>query len=162
LRIRVNKAFQKGIDCILKTQIKEDGVLNVWCQQHDNVDLIPQKARSYELAVICNGESAGIVKFLMSINEPDEKIINSIQSAVKWFEESKIYGVKPRWIKAPKAEYQYHSTEYDVVTVRDSEAPPVWTRFYELGTHKPMFCRRDGKVVYKLEEVERERRTGYS
>lgn len=162
LRARVNDAFQKGLDCILKTQIKENGILNAWCQQHDNIDLHPQKARSYELAVICNGESAGIVKLLMSINEPNEKIINSIQGAVKWFEESKIYGIKPEWIKAPKADYQYHSTEYDVVAVEDPDAPPVWTRFYEPGTHKPMFCRRDGKVVYKLEEVERERRTGYA
>ena len=56
----------------------------------------------------------------------------------------------------------YHSTEYDKVVVQDSNAPPIWTRFYELETHKPLFCNRDGTVVYSLNEVERERRTGYA
>ena len=65
-------------------------------------------------------------------------------------------------LKLRKAEYLYHTADYDKVVVEDSQALPIWTRYYELGTHKPMFCNRDGKVVYLLEEVERERRTGYA
>ena len=159
---KVKKAFQKGIDCILKTQIKENGVLTAWCQQHDNIDFHPQNARTFEPAAICNEESADIVKVLMSIDNPSNEIINSIQSAVKWFEESKILGIRTKRIKAPKVDYQYHSTSSDVIVVSDSTAPPIWTRFYELGTHKPMFCRRDSRIVYKLSDVERERRTGYA
>lgn len=45
--------------------------------------------------------------------------------------------------------------------VVDSAAPPIWTRYYELQTHKPLFCNRDSKVVYSLAAVERERRDGY-
>ena len=159
---RVKKAFHKGTDCILKTQIKENGVLTAWCQQHDNIDFHPQNARTFEPAAICNEESADIVKVLMSIDNPNDEIINSIQSAVKWFEESKILGIRTKRIKAPKVDYQYHSTSSDVIVVDDPNAPPIWTRFYELGTHKPMFCRRDKKIVYKLSDVERERRTGYT
>jgi len=159
---RVNKAFQKGIDCILKTQIKENGVLTAWCQQHDNIDFHPQNARTFEPAAICNEESADIVKVLMSIDNPSDEIINSIQCAVKWFEESKILGIRTKRIKAPKADYQYHSTSSDVIVVEDPTAPIIWTRFYELGTHRSMFCRRDKKIVYKLSDVERERRTGYA
>jgi PelA/Pel-15E family pectate lyase len=56
----------------------------------------------------------------------------------------------------------YHATEIDRVVVADPGAPPIWARFYELGTGLPLFCNRDGKPVYSLAEVERERRTGYA
>ena len=162
LRAEVRKAFEKGIDCILKCQIIENGVKTVWCQQHDNIDFHPQNARTFEPAAICNGESTGIVFLLMLLDNPSEEVINSVQSAVKWFEESKIYGIKVEWIDSSHADYQYHSTDKDKVVVKDPDAPAIWTRFYELGTHKPLFCRRDGKIVYTLAEVERERRTGYA
>ena len=35
MRQRLSKAFDKGIECILATQIVTDGQLTVWCQQHD-------------------------------------------------------------------------------------------------------------------------------
>ena len=161
LRDKVKMAFNKGIDCILKCQIVENGVKTAWCQQHDNVDLHPQNARTFEPAAICNGESTGIVYLLMQLDNPSEDIINSIQSAIKWFEESKIYGIRVEWVDSSHADYKYHSTDRDRIVVKDPDAPPIWTRFYELGTHKPLFCRRDGKIVYTLAEVERERRTGY-
>jgi pectinesterase len=49
----------------------------------------------------------------------------------------------------------------DRIAVSDSTAPPIWTRYYELKTHRPVFCNRDSKVVYSLAEVDRERRDGY-
>jgi len=159
---RVKTAFDKGIDCILKCQIEENGVKNVWCQQHDEIDFHPQNARSFEPAAICNGESAGIVKLLMSIDNPSEEIINSVQSAVRWFEESRINGIRVDWVDSTHADFVYHSTDKDRVVVEDPDAPPIWARFYELGTHKPLFCRRDGEIVYSMKEVERERRTGYA
>ncbi len=162
LYLKVKTAYDNGIECILNCQIMDNGELTAWCQQHDNIDFHPQNARSFELASITNGESADIVKFLMSIKNRDERIIKSVTSAVKWFEDSRIYGIKVEVIKADKADYIYHSTDNDVIVVADAEAKPIWARFYELGTHKPLFCNRDGKVVYSLSEVERERRTGYA
>jgi len=43
------KAVAKGVDCILKTQVKVKGKLTVWCAQHDEKTLKPAKARAYEL-----------------------------------------------------------------------------------------------------------------
>jgi len=37
-----------------------------------------------------------------------------------------------------------------------------WARFYELGTNRPIYGDRDGKVHYTLQEISEERRTGYS
>lgn len=161
LRDKVKNAYKNGLDCILKCQIEENGKVNAWCQQHDNIDLKPQLARAFEPASICNGESAGVVKFLMGIDKPSKEIINSVQSAVRWLNDSKIFGIKIETISAPIEEYKWRRSSTDKVVINDPKAPPIWTRFYELGTHKPLFCNRDSKVVYSLAEVERERRDGY-
>ncbi len=160
-REKIKAAYEKGIDCIVKCQIKENGKLLSWCQQHDNVDFRPQKARKFEPASICNGESVEIVHFLMRIDKPSQAVINSIKGAIAWFRESAIHGIKPILVDSPYAHYMYHSTTQDRVVVKDPTAPDVWTRMYELGTHRPIFCNRDEKIVYSLAEVERERRTGY-
>jgi len=62
-RDKARASFDKGLDCILKSQIKENGRLTAWCQQHDENDLSPAKARAYELPSICNRESVGVVLF---------------------------------------------------------------------------------------------------
>ncbi len=160
-REKIKAAYEKGIDCILKCQIKENGRLLSWCQQHDNVDFRPQNARKFEPASICNGESVEIVHFLMKIEKPNQDVINAIKGAVAWFRESALHGIKPMLVDSPYAHYMYHSTTKDRVVVKDPTAPDVWTRMYELGTHRPIFCNRDEKIVYSLAEVERERRTGY-
>ena len=90
------------------------------------------------------------------------KIINSIQSSVKWFEDSKIKGIKVQTISAPEYTSKYKTTNFDRVVVKDTTAPPIWTRYYELGTERPLFCDRNSKYLYSLAEVSRERRSGYS
>jgi PelA/Pel-15E family pectate lyase len=161
LRVKVKTAFEKGLTCILKTQIINNGRLTVWCQQHDEIDLKPSWARAYEPPSICNGESSFIVLFLMSIDNPDRRIIESVQSAVKWFDYSKIYNTKVEMVQAPIEVSQWRNTTYDRVVIIDSLAPPIWTRFYEIGTEKPLFSDRNSKFLYSLAEVSRERRSGY-
>lgn len=159
---RAKSAFDRGIKCIIDMQIEEGGRKTVWCQQHDNVTLEPRPARTFEPACICNGESSEIVLFLMSLNSPDENVISSVKAAVVWFEEAAIAGRKLEVIESDTEEFIYHTANYDRIMVRDADAPPIWTRFTELGTHRPMFCRRDGQIVYTLSEVDKDRRTGYS
>ena len=161
LKERMRSAFDKGIQCILKCQIVENGEISVWCQQHDNIDFHPRDARKFEPAAICNCESSDIILLLMNIDNPGKDIINSIQNAVKWFDESKILGIRVKVINAPYVKYYYHATDKDKIVVKDPAAPPIWTRYYELDSHHPLFCNRDSKPVYSLAEVDRERRTGY-
>ena len=161
LRLKIEEAYNKGIDCILKTQISENGKLTAWCQQHDEGTLQPAWARKFEPPCICNKESANLVMFLMSINHPSKEIIEAIQSAVSWFKESQIYNTRIVSIKATPEQTPYKLSESDRIVKIDSTAPPIWTRYYELKTHRPLFCNRDSKIVYSLAEVERERRDGY-
>ena len=55
----------------------------------------------------------------------------------------------------------YKTSTTDRIVVIDSLASPIWTRYYELETERPMFSDRNGKILYSLSEVSRERRSGY-
>ena len=157
----IKAVYEKGISCILKTQIVDNGKPTAWCQQHDEVTLQPAWARAFEPPSICNGESAGIVLFLMSIDHPTKAIIEAVKNAKVWFEASEIKNIRVKTVSAPEIVTKFRVSKSDRVVVDDPAAPPIWTRYYELKTDKPLFCNRDSKVVYSLAEVDRERRDGY-
>ena len=46
--------------------------------------------------------------------------------------------------------------------VKDPAAPPLWARFYEIGTNRPIFSDRDGVVKHELADIGYERRNGYA
>jgi PelA/Pel-15E family pectate lyase len=161
LRSKIQTAYNKGLDCIFKTQIIDDGKPTAWCQQYDEVTLQPAWARKFEPPSICNKESVGLVLLLMSIDHPNKKTIHAVQNSVVWFNESIIRNTRVKRIPAPRMVTPFRVSVSDRVVVIDSMAPPIWTRYYELKTHRPLFCNRDSKVVYSLSEVLRERRDGY-
>lgn len=161
LRAKLLAAYDKGLDCILKTQINDNGKPTAWCQQYDEVKLTPAWARKFEPPSICNGESSDLVLFLMQLDHPSKPIIDAVQNAVAWFQDSKIYNTRIKTISAPDEKTPFRISKSDRVVVTDTTAPPIWTRYYELKTHRPLFCNRDSKVVYSLAEVARERRDGY-
>ena len=161
-RRKVVHAFEKGLQCIVRTQINDTGRPTAWCQQYDVATLRPAWARAFEPPSICNGESSGVVLFLMSIEHPYKEIIRAVENAVTWFNESRIYNTRIKTIPAPDTLYRFRRSTTDKIVVNDPSAPPIWTRYYELKTHRPLFCNRDSKVVYSLAEVERERRDGYA
>lgn len=158
----LSTSYQKGLECILNMQIKTNDTLTVWCQQHNEIDLSPAWARSFEPPSICNKESAAVVLFLMEIENPNKRIINSIQSAVQWFTESRIYNTRTEIFNAPPMESEFRTVTRDRRVVEDPSAPPIWTRYYELKTKRPLFCDRDSKYRYSMAEVSRERRIGYA
>jgi len=45
--------------------------------------------------------------------------------------------------------------------LRSRIAPERWARFYEIGTNRPIYGDRDGRVYYRLSEISRERQLGY-
>lgn len=150
LASKCQTAVTKGIDCLLKTQIVNNGVKQAWCQQHDAETLLPAGGRAYELPSNCSSESAGIVRFLMSVENPSDEVKDAIKSAVAWFQSVQINGIKVQKIDG------------NATIMEDADAKPVWARFYDLDTNQPFFCGRDGVKKDKLEDIEAERRNGYS
>lgn len=63
VKTNIRRAYDKGIECFLNTQIVVKGEPSAWCAQHDSVTLEPTKARSYELQSFSGSESVGIYCF---------------------------------------------------------------------------------------------------
>lgn len=154
-RAAAQRAFDRGVDCILRCQIKLNGRLTAWCAQHDEIDFRPQPARTFELASISGSESVGLLRLLMSIENPSPEIMRSVDAAVAWLESAKISGMEVVEVKDADG-------RKDKVVKNNPAAKPMWARFYEIETGKPVFAGRDGVKKYSLAEIEHERRNGYS
>ncbi|WP_264524322.1 pectate lyase [Flavobacterium sp. N502536] len=153
---KAKAAFEKGIDCILKTQYRQNGVLTAWCAQHDEVTLAPANARAFELASLSGSESAKIVLLLMAVEKPSPQIITAVQSAQAWFEKTKITNLEEKRILNEDGKI------IDKKMIVAQNAAPIWARFMDLSTNVPFFCDRDGIRKKSLEEIGAERRNGYS
>ena len=156
LRQQMTKAFDKGIECILNTQIVTDGELTVWCQQHDRETFLPAAARAFELPSYCTMESAMLTRLLMELPNPDERVKKAVHSAMRWFDKYKLTGYKVERTGHPG------SADQNTKLVKDAEAQPMWARFYDLELCEPFVCDRDGVPRRHLEQIGAERRNGYA
>lgn len=156
MRTRIKDSFNRGIQCILDTQIIVDGEPTVWCQQHDHITYEPAPARTYELPSFCSQESAAIVELLMTIPDPDTSIRRSIHGAMKWFEDYRLDDI------AIERTGRRGEPGYDVRLVERPGAGPLWARFYDLENCRPFVCDRDGVPRERLDQIGPERRHGYS
>lgn len=156
---RARTAFDKGVECILNTQVKQNGKLTVWCAQHDEYTLAPAKARAYELPSLSGAESDNIVLLLMSIPDPSPEIIASVEAAIAWFKASKITGITREEFtnSEGKKDFRMIPCPQD-----DYPCPTLWARFYTLEDNRPFFCDRDGVKKYNISDIGYERRNGYS
>lgn len=159
LQTRAKRAFDKGIDCILKTQVKQNGKLTVWCAQHDEHTLAPAQARAYELPSLSGAESDNIVLLLMSLPNPSSEIIAAVEGAIEWFKENKITGIHAEHFTNDEGKDDYRMAP---CPQDDNPCPPLWARFYTLEDNRPFFCDRDGIKRFDLSEIGYERRNGYS
>lgn len=154
-RAKAASAVTRGIVCILKTQIRQDGKLTAWCAQHDEATLAPAWARAYEPPSLSGSESVGIVRFLMEIEKPTPEIMAAIEGAVLWLKSATLQGKRFE-------EYKNAEGKEDCRIVEDAKAPPLWARFYELGSHRALYLDRDSVFRYDFNEIGHERRNGYA
>ena len=149
-RAAARAAVARGIGCIIKCQIMIGGKPTVWCAQHDEVSYAPALARVYELPSLSGSESAGILRYLMSIPEPSPEVVRCVKDGVAWFTSAKIEGMRVVKING------------DRQMIADATAPPLWARFYDLATGRPFVCDRDGVKKPQLADIGKERRNGYA
>jgi PelA/Pel-15E family pectate lyase len=149
-------AIDRGINCILATQVTVSGKLTVWCAQHDTLTLKPANARAYELPSLSGLESVGLVRFLMRQKNPSPAIRQAIMSAMSWFEASKIVGYKFAAVEGTS-----YQNGKDRALIADAPST-IWARFYEINTNEPFFCGRDGIKKKNVADIEYERRNGYA
>lgn len=102
-----------------------------WAQQYDRA-MQPSWARAFEPPAVTAGESVGAVRTLVDIFHAT--------------------GDRKYLAPIPAAIDWWRRSEI---------APGRWARFYELGTNRPIYGDRDGRIRYRLYEISPERRTGY-
>jgi len=150
MRARTKAAFDKGVDFILKTQIVSEGRLTAWGQQHDEKTYEPRAARNFEPVAISGGESAGVLLLLMKIKNPSPEVVRAIEAGVAWYLRSQINGL------------ELIQANGDRVVRPNLDAKPLWARFYQIGTNRPIFAGRDSVIRYEMAQIEKERRGGYA
>lgn len=153
-RARAQDAVSRGLDCILRTQIRQDGRPAVWCAQYDEVTLVPAWARKYEPPSLSGAESVGVVRFLLALENPSPEVVEAIEGAVAWFRSVAIAGKRLDRVK-------HDDGRTERVLVDDPAAPPLWARFYQLETNRPLYMDRDSQPVYDFHQIDYERRSGY-
>ncbi len=158
LKRRAGPAAERGIECLLKLQIIENGVKTAWAQQYDALTLEPTSARNYEMAAQTSDESFPIVEFLMSLPGPTPAEVAAVHAACAWFTKVEIFG------------YRFGSGNF----LADRNSPggrkleaiagagPIWARYYQIGTDKPIFGDRDKTIHDDVNDLSLERRNGYS
>ncbi|MGH9598334.1 MAG: pectate lyase [Terracidiphilus sp.] len=155
---RAGPAAKRGIGCLLRLQIVEHGVKTAWAQQYDALTLEPTSARNYEMAALTSDESFPIVTFFMSLPDPTPAEVAAVDDAAAWFKKVEIYG------------YRFGSGNF-FADRRSPEgrkleaaagAGPIWSRYYQIGTDRPIFGDRDKTIHDNVNDLSRERRNGYS
>tara|TARA_R110001599_G_scaffold323327_3_gene534752 strand:+ start:1968 stop:4463 length:2496 start_codon:yes stop_codon:yes gene_type:complete len=153
-RAQAADAVARGTDLILRTQIRQDGQPTAWCAQYDENTLEPAWARAYEPPSLSGNESVGILRYLMSLEDPSPDIVAAVHGGVQWLESAAIAGIR---IDV----FTNADGQTDKQVVSDASAGPIWARFYELETGRPLFLGRDSVFRYSFAEIEHERRNGY-
>ncbi len=142
---KIPGALKKGVEYLLKAQIKNNGMLTIWGAQYDPSTYEPMSARKYEFASKASRESVGVLAFLMNWPYQTPKIEAAINGGVAWFKKNKIDNLAykhGRMVPKPGAQ--------------------LWYRYYELGHDAHFFGDRDGLKKYDLKDVSEERRRGYA
>jgi PelA/Pel-15E family pectate lyase len=139
LAARVRLAVNAGIANLLNTQVVfADGTLTAWAAQYDPVSLVPIWARGGEPPAVAALESVEVIAYLMSLPNPSRGIIDAIDAAIEWLDSVQISGFE--WDQSAGTLYA------------DPSAFPLWSRFYEIDTGRPIFG-NNFSIVYNVNDL---------
>lgn len=143
-------AHERAVQLLLATQIRTNGRLTLWAQQHDALTLAPTSARNYEPPALSAGESARALEFLMQQPQPSPQIVQAVHAGIATLRELPVHG--RAFVKVDGARR----------LVDQPGAGPLWARFYDPVTLKPVFGDRDKSLHDDVNDISAERRNGYS
>ncbi|HSI63528.1 MAG TPA: pectate lyase, partial [Candidatus Saccharimonadia bacterium] len=151
-RKRAAVAFEKGMACLLASQVQVAGKATVWCAQHDPISLAPVAARLKEPPSLSGAESAEILRFMMRKVPSTPEITSTIQSGIAWLNEHRIQGLRKAKTEAGKTDY-----------VQDPASTEIyWARFYDVETGQPIFAgAQDGKIYATFHEMAEHNKVAY-
>lgn len=65
----------------------------------------------------------------MGIKNPSEEVIQAVEAAIAWFNNSKIEGIRIERVPLQGKDIINNEYPYDNVVVKDETAPAIWSRF---------------------------------
>ncbi|MBW8844489.1 MAG: pectate lyase [Burkholderiales bacterium] len=152
LRAAAADAEGRAVRLLLATQVRIDGRPTLWAQQHDPLTLAPASARNYEPPALCSGESAQALLFLMSVPRPSPAVVEAVNGGMKAL---RSLAVQDRaWVKVDEAQGRR--------LIEQPGAGPLWARYYDATTLKPVFGDRDKSLHDDVNDLSLERRNGYA
>lgn len=153
LRAEAKVAWRRGLAALLKSQILKDGRPTGWPQQADAVTLAPVGARNFEPAALASAESAGILAYLIkAFPTPPPEVARAVSGGVAWLRSAAI--ADKAWPAPAPGEARR--------LVDQPGASPLWARYYDLATARPIFGDRDHTIHDDVHDLSAERRNGYA
>lgn len=150
LKAAAAAAHDRAVQLLLASQIRINGRLTLWAQQHDALTLAPASARNYEPPALSAGESARALEFLMAQPKPSPAIVDAVTSGIALL---RSLAVRDRaFVKVDGARR----------LVQQPGAGPIWARYYDPVTLKPVFGDRDKSLHDDVNDISAERRNGYA
>jgi PelA/Pel-15E family pectate lyase len=83
----------------------------------------------------------------MSIENPSPEVVQAVEGAVAWFEGSRIVGY--RIVQHPEEQTPGKFRE----AIRDSAAPDLWARMYDIETNLPLVSGMDSVPHLGMDEI---------
>lgn len=143
-------AFDRTVQLLLATQLRLNGRLTLWAQQHDPLTLAPSSARNYEPPALSAGESARALEFLMQLREPSPAVVAAVRAGIATLRDLAVHD--RAFVKVDGARR----------LVMKPGAGPLWSRYYDPVTLQPVFGDRDKSLHDDVNDISAERRNGYS
>lgn len=145
-------AVDRAVEVILATQVVVGGKRTGWGQQHDPLTLAPVGARNFEPAALSSNESAALLLLLMRLPGRSARIDTAVDAGIAWLRSAALRDVE--WTAA--------SLDQGRRLVAKPGAGPIWARFYDIATLRPIFGDRDRTIHDDVNALSLERRNGYS
>jgi len=152
LRAAAANSADRALDIILATQVKANGTLTIWGQQHDALTLAPCSARNFEPPVLASDESANLLVYLMSLPKPSPQLQAAIHAGISFLQKVAITNLT----LTPKTDSDGRRA------VVQEGSKPLWARFIVAETAKPVFGERDMTLHDDMNDLSKERRNGYN
>jgi PelA/Pel-15E family pectate lyase len=144
-------AVDKVMQLILATQVTAGGVRTAWGQQHDALTLAPVGARNFEPTALVSRESGGVLMFLMALPAPSPQVVSAVHAGAAWLKRAALLDIAWTAGAAPEGRRR----------VASQGDGPIWSRYYDLATMRPIFGDRDRSIHDDVNELSLERRNGY-
>jgi len=152
IRNAANAAVARSMAALLAMQVVIDGRRTIWAQQYDPLTRRPVGARNFEPVALATAESAAVLRYLMQLPDPTPAIRQAITDGASWFA---THAIRDRTWGAT-------ADSGGRRLIEQPGAGPIWARFYDPVTERPIFGDRDRSVQTDVNAISLERRNGYS